>query len=227
MARAASAGPDGEVLTLQVEQEHQEVDELDQAGTRAADRRPERDRCSSVWQRCCARTSATRRTSCCPSPAGRRSRAAAGARRRLGGGPAHRADAAAPRGSRRPPGNALAALPLTVIDRSRDVLDAVARRSPQLSARASRLSGGLADVAGRVERIGALQHGRSTPAPAADARHEAGWCRDPHAADPPAHPRGRCAGLGPRGRAAGGGAARLPRQRVDVAPRRPLLGGAG
>jgi hemerythrin superfamily protein len=61
--------------------------------------------------------------------------------------------------SRRPPGNALAALPLTVLDRSRDVLDGVARRSPQLSASASRLSGGLAQVAGRVERIGALRRG--------------------------------------------------------------------
>ncbi|WP_028642798.1 hemerythrin domain-containing protein [Nocardioides sp. URHA0020] len=61
--------------------------------------------------------------------------------------------------SRRPPGNALAALPLTVLDRSRDVLDAVADRSPRLWGRASRASAGLAGAAGRVEQWGPMRRG--------------------------------------------------------------------
>jgi Hemerythrin HHE cation binding domain len=61
--------------------------------------------------------------------------------------------------ARRPPGNALAGLPLTVIDRSRDGLDAVARRSPSLYPHASRASTGLGAVAVRVERLGVLRRG--------------------------------------------------------------------
>jgi hypothetical protein len=61
--------------------------------------------------------------------------------------------------SRRPPGNAVAALPLTVVDRSRDALDVVAQRSPRLAGPASRASGGLASVAGRVEHLGLLRRG--------------------------------------------------------------------
>ena len=59
--------------------------------------------------------------------------------------------------ARRPPGNALAALPLTVIDRSRDGLDQLAVRVP--SRRAARASALLASLAGRVERIGVLRVG--------------------------------------------------------------------
>ncbi|GAA2056624.1 hemerythrin domain-containing protein [Williamsia deligens] len=59
--------------------------------------------------------------------------------------------------SRRPPGNALAALPLTLIDRSRDVLDQVAVRGS--SRVASSISTGLAAAAGRVERVGVLRRG--------------------------------------------------------------------
>ncbi len=61
--------------------------------------------------------------------------------------------------SRRPPGNVIAALPLTVLDRTRDVLDSVARRSSQLHGPASSSSGRLASAAGRVERWGLLQRG--------------------------------------------------------------------
>jgi len=61
--------------------------------------------------------------------------------------------------SRRPPGNALAAVPLTVLDRTRDVLDAVASRSPRLHLHASRASGTLAVAAGRVERMSLLRRG--------------------------------------------------------------------
>ncbi|GAA1908269.1 hemerythrin domain-containing protein [Williamsia serinedens] len=59
--------------------------------------------------------------------------------------------------ARRPPGNALAALPLTVIDRSRDGLDQLALRAP--SRLAARASAGLASLAGGIERIGVLRVG--------------------------------------------------------------------
>jgi hemerythrin superfamily protein len=59
--------------------------------------------------------------------------------------------------ARRPPGNALAAVPLTVIDRSRDGLDQIALRTP--SRQAARVSAALASLAGRIEHIGALRVG--------------------------------------------------------------------
>jgi hypothetical protein len=62
--------------------------------------------------------------------------------------------------ARRPPGNVVAALPLTVIDRSRDALDAGARRAPAAAAPALRAAGrGLALAAGRIERAGLLRRG--------------------------------------------------------------------
>jgi DNA-binding transcriptional regulator YdaS (Cro superfamily) len=62
--------------------------------------------------------------------------------------------------SRRPPGNALAALPLSVLDRGRDVLDVAARRGPA-RLRPSLRSGSrvLARGAGRVEHGHALRRG--------------------------------------------------------------------
>lgn len=53
--------------------------------------------------------------------------------------------------ARSPPGNALAALPLSVLDRTRDALDAAAARVPAVRDRAVALSATLAAVAGRVE----------------------------------------------------------------------------
>lgn len=62
--------------------------------------------------------------------------------------------------SRRPPGNALAALPLAVVDHGRDGLDRAARRSSGLPrAAAVTASRSLAAIAGRIERIGALTRG--------------------------------------------------------------------
>lgn len=56
--------------------------------------------------------------------------------------------------ARRPPGNVLAALPLSAIDRTRDLLDRVVRhRDGPLSSVASALSARLADLAGRVEQL--------------------------------------------------------------------------
>ena len=65
-----------------------------------------------------------------------------------------------PRVARRPPGNVLAALPLTVLDRSRDLLDALARRVPAgvapVPTAASRV---LAGASAAVEHLGPVQRG--------------------------------------------------------------------
>jgi hypothetical protein len=61
--------------------------------------------------------------------------------------------------SRRPPGNVLAALPLSLLDHSRDGLDRLARSSEPLRAIATALSRILAGVAGGVEGLAPMQHG--------------------------------------------------------------------
>lgn len=64
--------------------------------------------------------------------------------------------------SRRPPGNLIAAVPLSLLDRSRDVLDRAARRgsgSARARARAEGASRTLARAAGLVERFGPVRHG--------------------------------------------------------------------
>ena len=61
--------------------------------------------------------------------------------------------------SRRPPGNALAALPLTVIDRTRDRLDQVARRLPAARSPLTSVSRSLARVAGVLEHSPAFRAG--------------------------------------------------------------------
>ena len=62
--------------------------------------------------------------------------------------------------SRRPPGNVLAALPLTVLDRFRDVAEAGARRSSgRVATTLTAASAGAARVAGAVERLSLLRRG--------------------------------------------------------------------
>jgi hypothetical protein len=56
--------------------------------------------------------------------------------------------------SRRPPGNALAAIPLSVLDRLRDLVDLAALRSERVRRPAEKVSQALAAAAGRVERLG-------------------------------------------------------------------------
>jgi hemerythrin superfamily protein len=56
--------------------------------------------------------------------------------------------------SRRPPGNALSGLPLSLLDRSRDLVDAGVQRAPDRFASAGKaVSSGLATLAGWVERV--------------------------------------------------------------------------
>ncbi|RBY81915.1 hemerythrin domain-containing protein [Blastococcus sp. TF02A-26] len=62
--------------------------------------------------------------------------------------------------ARRPPGNALSALPLSVIDRTRDLVDAGVRRGPaRLAPVGEAVSKGLAGVAALVERTPPARHG--------------------------------------------------------------------
>lgn len=62
--------------------------------------------------------------------------------------------------ARRPPGNVVAALPLTVLDRSRDRLDHLARHaSPPVSGTGRVLSGALARAAGALEHVPPLTRG--------------------------------------------------------------------
>jgi len=62
--------------------------------------------------------------------------------------------------TRRPPGNVLSALPLSAIDRSRDLLDRQAQRTPGSTARVMRsASQVLARVAGAVEQLPPMRRG--------------------------------------------------------------------
>jgi hemerythrin superfamily protein len=62
--------------------------------------------------------------------------------------------------ARRPPGNVLSALPLSAIDRSRDTLDRLGRRRSGPAADAARtLSDALAAAAGAIERLPPMRRG--------------------------------------------------------------------
>jgi hypothetical protein len=66
--------------------------------------------------------------------------------------------------SRRPPGNVLSALPLTVLDRTRDLVDAGVRRAPaQLVPVGRVVSEGLAALAAVVERAPLSRMGDRPP----------------------------------------------------------------
>ncbi len=66
--------------------------------------------------------------------------------------------------SRRPPGNALSGLPLSLLDRSRDAVDTVVRRVPERFAPAGEaVSRGLAAVAGLIERTPPARRGDGPP----------------------------------------------------------------
>jgi hemerythrin superfamily protein len=157
--------PDGDALTLRVEKEHQEVNELVSAlerdgvghGERAArlarlvevlreDVRDEEDVLFPRLQEAVSVDELRR--------LGRRWEIM----RRLSPTRPH------PTVSRRPPGNALSGLPLTVLDRTRDLVDAGVRRAPeQLVPVGKAVSQGLAGLAGLVERLPLSRRGDGPP----------------------------------------------------------------
>jgi Hemerythrin HHE cation binding domain len=152
--------PDGEELTIQVEKEHQEVNELvvSLEKTRGG---PERQRLLDRLVEVLREDVRDEEDQLLPrlqdavdGPTLRRLGIAWEALRRTAPTRPH------PVVARRPPGNALAALPLSLIDRSRDALDGVARsRDGQWGRTASTVSGGLARLAGRVERLQPMRRG--------------------------------------------------------------------
>jgi hemerythrin superfamily protein len=66
--------------------------------------------------------------------------------------------------SRRPPGNAVSGLPLSILDRSRDLVDAGVQRAPERFAPVGKaVSQGLAAAAGWVERVPLARRGDLPP----------------------------------------------------------------
>ena len=157
--------PDGEALTLQIEEEHQEVNELVAALERDGLDHPERparlrrlvevlredvrDEEDEMFPRLQEKLSPAELQAL-----GRRWELM----RRISPTRPH------PTVSRRPPGNALSGLPLSLIDRTRDVVDAGVRRAPDRFVPAGRaLSKGLAGLAGVVERVPLSRKGDRPP----------------------------------------------------------------
>lgn len=70
--------------------------------------------------------------------------------------------------ARRPPGNVVAALPLTVIDRLRDVLERVALRQPAAAGRLAALDRRLSGVAHAVEKLPLMRSGEDPSTSRAD-----------------------------------------------------------
>jgi hypothetical protein len=152
--------PDGEQLTLQVEQEHQEVNEivtsLEDPGLPEAQRGPLLDRLVRVLRE----DVRDEEEELLP-----RLQEAVDVRRlRLLGIAWEVVRRTAPTRphpvvARRPLGNALAALPLTVLDRGRDRLDAASRRWSAVAPAAVGTSRALAALAGRVEQLPPVRRG--------------------------------------------------------------------
>jgi hemerythrin superfamily protein len=152
--------PEGPALTLQIEQEHQEVNELvtslegleadDPRRAAVLDRLVEvlredvRDEEDELLPRLQDRLSAAEL---------RRLGWAWEALRRIAPTRAH------PVVARRPPGNVVAALPLTVLDRLRDRLDHSLQRSSAPAPRRERLSRLLTALAHRIEHLPPLTRG--------------------------------------------------------------------
>jgi hemerythrin superfamily protein len=157
--------PDGEALTLRVEREHQEVNELVRAIEQDGlddPRRPARlarlvevlredvrDEEDVLFPRL--------QEAVTPDELRR-----LGARwelvRRLSPTRPH------PTVSRRPPGNAVAGLPLTLLDRTRDLVDAGVHRSPErLAPVGDAVSRALGALAGLVERVPLARTGDRAP----------------------------------------------------------------
>jgi hypothetical protein len=153
--------PGGEPLTLEIEREHQEINELFTELEKAPVDSPQH---RELWQRIEAllredvRDEEDRLLPMLQDAVDRRTLIRLGwaweAVRRTAPTRPH------PVVARRPPGNVVAAAPLTFLDRARDHLDRGARRSAgrQRSAM-SAASAGLAKVAGLVEHVPPLTRG--------------------------------------------------------------------
>ncbi|MFP5372770.1 MAG: hemerythrin domain-containing protein, partial [Actinomycetes bacterium] len=152
--------PDGDELTLRIEEEHQEVNELVAALERGGPDDPERP--ARLRRLVAVLREDVRDEEDVLLP--RLQEALSPEElRRLGTRWALMARIAPtrphPTVSRRPPGNALSGVPLSLLDRSRDAVDAGVRRVPALAPAGRVLSGGLAAVAGLVERVPASRRG--------------------------------------------------------------------
>ncbi|MGE2718246.1 hemerythrin domain-containing protein [Mycolicibacterium celeriflavum] len=153
--------PEGEQLTLEIEQEHQQINELFTELEKHDVDSPEH---RALWQRIVAllredvRDEEDRLLPMLQQRMSPRALVALGwaweATRRTSPTRPH------PVVARRPPGNVVAAAPLTVLDRGRDRLDRMSRRSPtQLGGVSSSLSAALARVAGIIEHVPPLTRG--------------------------------------------------------------------
>jgi hypothetical protein len=152
--------PDGDALTLQVEQEHQEVNELwarlERASLASQERVDLLNRLIEVLREDVRDEEDTLLPRLQTAVTARRLRLLGVAWevvRRTAPTRPH------PVVARRPPGNAIAALPLTILDRSRDALESLAMRSAPLHRPVSRVSATLAALAGRIEQLGPMRRG--------------------------------------------------------------------
>jgi hemerythrin superfamily protein len=156
--------PDGDQLTLRVEEEHQEVNELVSSLERDGVQDPRRPARLARLLEVLREDVRDEEDVLFP---GLQERLDAEELRRLGSrwelmrriSPTR----PHPTVSRRPPGNALSGLPLSMLDRGRDVVDAGARRVPALAPAARAVSEGLAALAGLVERTPPARSGDRPP----------------------------------------------------------------
>jgi hemerythrin superfamily protein len=157
--------PDGEALTLRVEEEHQEVNEL----VTTLETTPHGDpRRSELLTRLVAVLREDVRDEEDVLFPRLQERVDAAELRRLGRQweLVRRVSPTRPHPtvSRRPPGNALSALPLSVLDRARDLVDAGVQHGPSAVAPAGKaVSHGLAVLAGLVEKLPPARKGDRPP----------------------------------------------------------------
>ncbi len=157
--------PDGDALTLQIETEHQEVNELvaalEEGGPDHPDRPARLARLVEVLREDVRDEEDVMfprlQEHLAPAELRRLGRRWA-VMRRISPTRPH------PTVSRRPPGNALSGLPLSLLDRSRDAIDAGVRRAPaRLAPAGEAVSRGLAVLAGLVERTPPARRGDRPP----------------------------------------------------------------
>ena len=157
--------PDGEALTLRVEEEHQEVNELVSTLETTGHDDPRR---AELLQRLVAVLREDVRDEEDVLFPRLQERVDTAELRRLGRQweLVRRISPTRPHPtvSRRPPGNAVSALPLSLLDRSRDLVDAGVQRAPGAVVPAGRaVSRGLALLAGLVERVPLARKGDQPP----------------------------------------------------------------